>query len=186
VDDPGTSTAGSDEHPGAASEPAKAETDRPARRTARDREKGARFHDVIDRRRFVAAATASDLSHGRPVPPGLQEKALARLNWRALELGLVKADKTFLRTTRLYEHERGTEKLGVVELAVIVDVTGSVGPLLDRPRGQEVLGEVRRVMKQKRLRVPLDMPAGSPDNAYGEEAAWSARRRARRGSGNQA
>jgi hypothetical protein len=171
VDDPGTSTAGSGEHPGAAVEPAKGETGGPARRTARDREKGARFHDVINRRRFVAAATASDLSQGGPVPPGLQEKALERVNQRARELGLVNADKTFLRTTRLYEHERGTEKLGVVELAVLVDVAGSVAPLLDSPRGHQVLGEVRRVMKQKRLRVPLDMPAGRLDNAEGEEAA---------------
>jgi hypothetical protein len=39
------------------------------------------------------------------VPPGLQEKALERVNQRARKLGLVKADKTFLRTTtRLYEH----------------------------------------------------------------------------------
>jgi hypothetical protein len=34
-----------------------------------------------------------------------------------------------------------------------------------------VLGEVRRVMKEKGLRVPLDMPAGRLDHAKGEEAA---------------
>jgi hypothetical protein len=167
ADDAGTSADASGDDAEASPDAAEAETDPPARRTARDREKGARFHKVIDRRRFVAAATASDLSHGRPVPPGLQAKALERVNQRARELGLVEGHQTFLRTTRLYEHERGTEKLGVVELAVLVDVAGSVTPLLDSPRGHEVLGEVRRVMKEKGLRVPLDMPSGSPENAFG-------------------
>jgi len=112
---------------------------------------------VLNRRRFIEAATGEPTDPQKEVPGHLQSAALELVDDRARELGLVGENEKYLRRERPYLMETGQEKGGTVELALIVDVCQTAAPLLDSPEGPQMASAVRDEMQRRGLSVPADL-----------------------------